>query len=86
MKLELFRAPGCDRCSAVQSALRAVALETIEGLEWREVDVLDELDYAVSLGVLTLPALALDGELVFAALPSPERLREVLRDRTAGKT
>ncbi len=84
MKLELFHAPGCKQCSAAQSALRAVALQTVEGVEWREVNVLDELDYAVTLGVLTLPALALDGELVFAALPTPQRLREVLLGRTAG--
>lgn len=86
MKLELFHAPGCAQCSAAQSALRAVAFETVEGVEWREVNVLDELDHAVALGVLTLPALALDGELVFAALPTPQRLREVLLNRAAGKT
>lgn len=83
MKLELFHASGCSRCSAAQSALREVALQAVEGVEWREVNVLDELDYAVTLGVLSLPALALDGELVFAALPTPQQLREALLRRTA---
>jgi len=42
--------------------------------------VLDELDRAVELGVLTLPAIAIDGELVFAKLPSPEAfVRELMR-------
>lgn len=43
--------------------------------------MLDELDYAVSLGVLTLPALAIDGELVFTSLPTPSALSDALRAR-----
>lgn len=86
MKLELFHAPGCTECSVAQSALREVALQTVEGIEWREVNVLDELDYAVTLGVLTLPAVALDGELAFAGLPTPHQLREALLSRTSAKT
>jgi hypothetical protein len=42
--------------------------------------VLDELDYAVSLGVLTLPAMAVNGKLAFPLLPTPEQLRtEIVR-------
>lgn len=85
MKLELFHAPGCTQCSAVESALREVALQAVEGVEWREVNVLDELDYAVALGVLTLPALAFDGELVFAGLPTPQQLLKALSSRSAAK-
>jgi thioredoxin len=78
MIVELFYSPGCARCAASQAELKAVALETIEGLTWREVNVLDELDYAVELGVLTPPAVAIDRELVFASLPTPTQLRRAL--------
>lgn len=47
-------------------------------MSWRDVNLLDELDYAVALGVLTPPSLAIDGELVFAKLPSAAQLREAL--------
>jgi thioredoxin 1 len=47
------------------------------------VNVLDELDYAVELGVLTPPSMAIDGELVFAKLPSAAQLREELARRLA---
>ena len=33
------------------------------------------------MGVLSAPAIAIDGELVFAALPKPQRLREELERR-----
>lgn len=54
-------------------------------MAWREVNLLDELDYAVRLGVLTPPSMAIDGELVFAKLPRPARLRNELSRRLAGE-
>lgn len=84
MIVELFYSPGCTSCAAAQASLKAAALGAVESLEWRELNVLDELDYAVELGVLTLPAIAIDRELVFAFLPTVEQLREAIKRRTAG--
>lgn len=77
MKIELFQVPGCARCDSAKAELQAVA--TAAGADWCEVNALDALDRAVDLGVLTLPALVIDGELVFAALPLPEALRRELK-------
>jgi predicted thioredoxin/glutaredoxin len=85
MKVELFYSPGCKECAAAQASLKVAAQHAVEGVEWSELNVLDELDYAVEVGVLTLPAIAVDGELVFASLPTPEQLREALVRRTAGE-
>ena len=84
MKVELFSSPGCGQCAAAGAALRGVAEHAVPALEWREVNVLDELDYAVRLGVLTLPAIAIDGELVFTRLPGSTELRDAMLDRVAG--
>ncbi|EMJ4931712.1 thioredoxin family protein [Pseudomonas aeruginosa] len=80
MKIELFFTPGCAKCAGATTALRAAA-ETVSGVEWREVNVLDDLDRAVDLGVLTLPALAIDGRLAFTTLPTAEQLVAELRRR-----
>jgi thioredoxin 1 len=80
MKIELFHAPGCVRCATALVELQAVAA-MVGGVEWCEINVLDSLDRAVELGVLNLPALAIDGELVFAALPTPDKLRQALLQR-----
>jgi hypothetical protein len=61
--------------------LRAAAEDTAAGVLWREINVLESLDYAVELGILTLPALAIDGALAFASLPTPEQLRKELQRR-----
>ena len=80
--VEVFSAPGCAKCAQTRQALKSVAEELDkERLVWRDVNVLDEMDYAVELGVLSPPSLAIDGELVFPALPTPERLRAELARR-----
>lgn len=82
--VEIFSTPGCGQCAQGREALKAVATG-LEAVRWREVDILAELDYAVELGVLSPPAIAIDGELVFPTLPGAERLREELIRRLAGE-
>jgi glutaredoxin len=82
MKIEIFYTPGCSECVAAHATLRKAAQEWVKDLEWRELNVLDDLDYAVELGVLTLPSIAIDGELVFTSLPTDTQLREALTKRT----
>jgi glutaredoxin len=87
IRVEILAAPGCARCAAARERLKAVA-EDIGGgrIRWREVDVTKETEYAVSLGVVSTPAIAVDGELVFATLPSEADLRgELLRRLGAGR-
>jgi glutaredoxin len=81
MKIEVFYTPGCSECVAAHAKLRTAAQEAVKDLEWRELNVLDDLDYAVELGVLTLPSIAVDGELVFTSMPTVEQLREAVVKR-----
>ncbi len=86
IKVELFAAPGCTRCARAQEQLQRIVEEIgSDRLEWRAVEVLDEIDYAVAIGVLSTPAIAIDGELVFTALPSSTKLRRNLEGRLSRK-
>lgn len=80
VKIEVIAAPGCKKCASAQGELCAIAASVFgeDRLVWREVNVLEEIDYAVSLGVLTMPAIAVNGELMFPSLPTPEQFRTVL--------
>lgn len=79
VRVEVFASPGCSKCGHAKEVLREIA-EDIGGgrIELREVDVVDELDYAVSLGVLSTPAIAIDRRLVFTGLPPARKLRAEL--------
>ena len=82
--IELFSASACNRCARAKQRLEAMVNEFDEGaIAYRGVDVLEELDYAVSMGVLRTPSIAIDGEVVFTAIPSKKKLRAEIDKRMA---
>lgn len=81
MKIELFFTPTCGRCAANRENLKAAAAQVVGAVDWQEVDVTTNVDYAVQLGVLSPPALAIDGELTFPSLPTEKQLRAELQRR-----
>lgn len=74
--IEVFTAPDCPRCNGVSALANRVAEDL--GARARQVNVLDEIDYAVQLGVLMTPAVAINGNLEFVGPPSEKRLRGAL--------
>lgn len=84
MKVEIFYTSGCSECVATHAKLHTAALEAVRDVEWHEPNVLDQLDRAVELGVITLPSIVIDGELVFTSMPTAEQLRTALIERTKG--
>ena len=78
MKIELFYASGCNKCAANRESLKAAAESAATDVEWLELDVLKNMDYAVDLGVLTLPAIAIDGVLEFPVLPNVKQLVDAI--------
>ncbi len=82
IKVEVFSSPGCGKCGHAKEVLRKLANELGgEQINWREVNILEELDYAVALGVLSTPSIAINDELVFSSLPSAKKLRTELLTR-----
>ena len=86
MKVEIFYTPGCSECVAAHAKLRAMAQEAVREVEWRELNILEELDHAVELGVITLPSIVIDGKLEFTSMPTVEQLRRALIQRVQGRT
>jgi len=80
--VEVLTASGCSRCQKVKTLARDVVSELGDNrVRYREIDVVEEIDYAVELGVLSTPAIALNGELVFSATPSKSKLHQAIQQR-----
>lgn len=79
INVEIFTAPNCNRCGRAVTLVQSVAEELGDGIQWRRVDVIAELDYAVATGVLATPAIAIDGNLVFTSLPTRDKLYRTLQ-------
>jgi hypothetical protein len=82
IKVEMLSTPGCRTCAQAREALKTV-VEAFgqDKVTWREVHVVDAIDYAVALGVIAPPSIAIDGELVFPTLPTTNKLRNELTRR-----
>jgi len=81
IKVEVFTAPGCGKCGKAKHVLEGIVNQMgADKFNWREVNILKEMDYAVELGVLSTPSIAINGELVFTALPSVKQLQKALME------
>lgn len=80
--VEVLTAFGCGHCQKAQALVQSVVDEFQGGqVRYRAVNVVEEIDYAVQLQVLSTPAVAIDGELAFASLPSSKKLRAAIEAR-----
>jgi len=79
LNIEVFSSPGCSKCGHAKDVLHQLADELGgDRIQWREVNILDEMDHAIELGVMSTPSIAINDELVFASLPSAKTLRAEL--------
>ena len=85
MRVELFYTQGCARCASSRQELQGVLARISPDSSWQDIDVLTSIDYAVELGVLSLPAIAIDGALVFSSLPTTAQFERELESRARGE-
>ncbi len=79
--IELITGSSCPACVTIKERLKRIINElNPEQINFREIDLLEEIDYAVDLGVINTPAIVLNGKLAFSAVPSLKNLRNTLQD------
>ena len=82
LKVEIFSSPGCGKCTQAKTVLKEIVAELGQDkVSWREINILEEMDYAIELGVMSTPAIAINGELTFVVLPNASKLRTELLKR-----
>ena len=86
INIEVFVLPGCERCLSGLSELKEVVRSFGPDVyRWEERNLLENIDQAVQLGILSAPAIAVDGQLTFSSLPSPRQLHAELIKRVVGR-
>lgn len=80
--LELIYSPYCAHCRTVRNRVTAW-LKTIPAgvIGYRELNVLDHLDFAVEHGVTGTPTLLFDGRVVARGDISSKQLAQLLHER-----
>jgi predicted thioredoxin/glutaredoxin len=80
VNVEFLFAGGCDRCAEARDALRTAA-QSSDRVQWKEIDIAKNPKRAVEVGVLSTPAVAIDGELIFKSMPTASQLLKAIRAR-----
>lgn len=79
IRVDLFTSPSCSSCSKAKGQLLQIISELgPDRFEYREVNIVEEIDFAVEMGVLNASAIAINGTLVFAISPKAQALRNKL--------
>lgn len=77
MKIKVYGSECCGKCTKLKETIqKTVEKENIEA----EVEKVTNIDELVQRGVMSTPAVDIDGEIVFKGkVPSPEEILEEIR-------
>jgi small redox-active disulfide protein 1 len=78
--IEMLTSPGCANCPAVKKMLKELTDELKGDITVEEVDITAEPTRAAQYGVMSVPAVAINGILKFVGVPKREELRKAIMD------
>jgi len=78
--VEDFMSPGCVGCPVVKEMLKSLSEELSGEITVEEVDITVDSARAAQYGIMSVPAIAINGELKFMGVPKKEELKKVLME------
>jgi len=78
--VEEFMSPGCVGCPAVKKMLKELSTELEGDLILEEVDITVDTARAAQYGIMSVPAVAINGILKFMGVPGREELKKAIVD------
>ncbi|MFA5276750.1 MAG: thioredoxin family protein [Candidatus Omnitrophota bacterium] len=78
--VEEFMSPGCFGCLAVKEMLKSLSEELSGEITVEEVDITIDTTRAAQYGIMSVPAIAINGELKFMGVPKKEELKNALME------
>lgn len=76
--VEEFMSPGCVGCPAVKEMLEELSIEFEDKLIIEEVDITVDTTRATQYGIMSVPAVVINGILKFVDVPSKEELKKAI--------
>jgi thioredoxin 1 len=76
--VEELMSPGCVGCPAVKEMLKELSAEFGGKLIIEEVDITVDTTRATQYGIMSVPAVAINGILKFTGVPSKEELKKAI--------
>ena len=78
--IEEFMSPGCVGCPVVKEMLKDLSEELSGEITIEEVDITVDTMRAAQYGIMSVPAIAINGILKFVGVPKKEELKKALME------
>ena len=85
ISIELFSSPACGKCDQVKKKLQKIADKSGGTVDFSIINILEQMDYALELGILSTPSIAINGKLEFIGLPPMDKLQQILDRESDGE-
>lgn len=82
--IEMFHSPGCVGCPAVEKMLKELTEELEGGVTVEEVDITVDPTRAMGYGIMSVPAVVINGILKFVGVPRKEDLKKAIIEELEG--
>jgi glutaredoxin len=73
-RVQVLSTPGCAGCARTKHMIADVVAGYPE-LDWEEIDLTEQPEMAARYGIMSVPAIIIDGALEFSTVPKPDALR-----------
>lgn len=77
--IEIASAPGCSKCATAKEVILD-HIENMKGINLKEINIAENPDIAVKHGIMSTPALIINGKLAFTSAPSEDELKKYLNN------
>ncbi len=78
--VEDFMSPGCVGCPAVREMLKDLSGDLDGEITVEEVDITVDTTRAAQYGIMSVPAIAINGVLKFMGVPEKQELKKALME------
>ena len=77
IKVEIISAPGCAKCAGAKEVIHSY-VKDMKGVNVKEINIVEHPEIAVKHGIMSTPALIVNGRLAFTGAPSEDELKKYL--------
>lgn len=80
VKIEVFFTPTCPYCPVAKSVVREVASEFKDKVSVEEVNAWDNQELAAKYGIISVPAIVINGKRMFIGIPKKDELAKMIKN------
>lgn len=75
--IEIVSAPGCAKCAGAKEVIDSY-VKDMKGIRIKEINIAENPELAVKHGIMSTPALIINGKLAFSSAPSLDEFKKYL--------